>query len=666
MRIVLAFIVFITFAVAGFGQNEEDPVVWSHEVNKLAENDYELIFKGKIADGWHIFSQFTDENGSLPSEFTFLKSGEDYELVGTTKESETSTEYSDIFEVDETFFLNEAVFTQRIKLLNTAVSQIDVELFYQVCKEVCIPKEYTFRISLSGGNIVIEEAILDDKDLALSSALKLNLKNKERLKGNNSTSLNKGSGLWMIFGLGFLGGLIALLTPCVFPMIPLTVSYFTKHSKKKSAGIFQASLYGFYIVLIYFLLSLPFHLFDSVDPQILNTIATNIWLNIAFFVVFVFFAFSFFGYYELTLPSSWSTKMDSASSKVGGGLGIFFMALTLAIVSFSCTGPILGGLLGSTTLAEGDVAYNLSAGMLGFGVALALPFALFAMFPTWLNTLPKSGGWMNTVKVFLGFLELALAFKFLSNADLVGNWGLFKREIFLGIWILLFVLLVLYLFGVIRFAHEGPKQKLSKTRIGFGILTAAFTIYLVLGVFNITSLKLLSGFPPPDFYSVVKKENNCPLGLNCFKDFEEGLAYAKKENKPILLDFTGWACVNCRKMEENVWSEPDIYEILNEDYVLISLYIDDRKLLPENERFDYKFDSGRVKNIESIGEKWGTFQTLNFGAASQPYYVLLSPDLEVLNSSIQNADSETYRNWLQLGLKNFDELNKGELTSALP
>ncbi|WP_299161937.1 cytochrome c biogenesis protein CcdA [uncultured Eudoraea sp.] len=666
MRIVLAFIVFITFAVAGFSQNEEDPVVWSHEVNKLAENDYELIFKGKIADGWHIFSQFTDENGSLPSEFTFLKSGEDYELVGTAKESETTTEYSDIFEVNETFFLDEAVFTQRIRMLNTAVSQIDVELFYQVCKEVCIPKEHTFRISLSGGNVVIEEAILDDKDLALSSALKLNLKNKEKLKGNNSASLNKGSGLWMIFGLGFLGGLIALLTPCVFPMIPLTVSYFTKHSKKKSAGIFQASLYGFYIVLIYFLLSLPFHLFDSVDPQILNTIATNIWLNIAFFVVFVFFAFSFFGYYELTLPSSWSTKMDSASSKVGGGLGIFFMALTLAIVSFSCTGPILGGLLGSTTLAEGDVAYNLSAGMLGFGVALALPFALFAMFPTWLNTLPKSGGWMNTVKVFLGFLELALAFKFLSNADLVGNWGLFKREIFLGIWILLFVLLVLYLFGVIRFAHEGPKQKLSKTRIGFGILTAAFTIYLVLGVFNITSLKLLSGFPPPDFYSVVEKENNCPLGLNCFKDFEEGLAYAKKESKPILLDFTGWACVNCRKMEENVWSEPDIYEILNEDYVLISLYIDDRKLLPENERFDYKFDSGRVKNIESIGEKWGTFQTLNFGAASQPYYVLLSPDLEVLNSSIQNADSETYRNWLQLGLKNFDELNKGELTSALP
>jgi len=666
MRLVLAFIILLSYISPGLGQNDDNPVSWSHEVNKLAENDYELIFKAKIADGWHIFSQFTDENGSLPSEFTFLKSGEDYEVVGTATESETVTEYSDIFEVDETFFINDAVFTQRIKLLNTGVSQIDVELFYQVCKEVCIPKEHTFRISLTGERIVIEEKTIDERSVALGSALKLELKNKELLEKADDTSLNKGSGLWMIFGLGFLGGLIALLTPCVFPMIPLTVSYFTKHTKKKTSGIFQASLYGFYIVLIYFLLSLPFHLFDSVDPQILNTIATNIWLNIAFFLVFVFFAFSFFGYYELTLPSSWSTKMDGFSSKVGGGLGIFFMALTLAIVSFSCTGPILGGLLGSTTLAEGDVANNLSAGMLGFGVALALPFALFALFPAWLTSLPKSGGWMDTVKVFLGFLELALAFKFLSNADLVGNWGIFKREIFLGIWILLFILLVLYLFGVIRFAHEGPRQKLSKTRIGVGILTAGFAIYLVLGLFNITSLKLLSGFPPPDFYSVVEKDNNCPLGLNCFKDFEEGLAYAKKENKPILLDFTGWACVNCRKMEENVWSEPDIYEMLNEDYVLISLYIDDRKSLPENEKFNYKFDSGRVKDIESVGEKWGTFQTLNFGAASQPYYVLLSPDLEVLNSSIQNADSETYESWLKEGLKNFDKVNKGVLSGKLP
>jgi len=365
----------------------------------------------------------------------------------------------------------------------------------------------------------------------------------------------------------------------------------------------------------------------------------------------VFFAFSFFGYYELTLPSSWANKMDSASSKVGGGLGIFFMALTLAIVSFSCTGPILGGLLGSTTLAEGNVATNLTSGMVGFGLALALPFALFAMFPAWLNSLPKSGGWMTTVKVVLGFLELALAFKFLSNADLVGNWGILKREIFVGIWVVLFVLMTLYLFGLFRFPHDGPKKNLSPARKIIGLISFAFTVYLALGLFNINALKLLSGFPPPGFYSVVETESDCPLGLDCFKDFEEGVAYAQEVNKPILLDFTGWACVNCRKMEENVWSDSSVYPLLKDEYVLISLYVDDRKELPDSEKFDFKYDSGRVKAIETIGQKWGTFQTINFNAASQPYYVLLSPDLEILNEAVQYVDVETYEAWLKSGLE---------------
>ena len=513
-----------------------------------------------------------------------------------------------------------------------------------------------FSFSLDGGTITSIEKTIDDRSLVMGQALKQNIKNRELLNNGNNDVADKSS-LWIVFGLGFLGGLIALLTPCVFPMIPLTVSFFTKHSQNKSKGVVDAMLYGFFIVLIYFLLSLPFHLFDSVDSQILNTIATNIWLNLFFFIIFVFFAFSFFGYYELTLPSSWSNKMDAASNKVGGRIGIFFMAVTLAIVSFSCTGPILGGLLGSTTLAEGDVAFNLSAGMTGFGVALALPFALFAMFPAWLNSLPKSGGWMTTVKVVLGFLELALAFKFLSNADLVGNWGIFKREIFIGIWILLFILLTLYLFGVFSFKHDGPKQKLSVGRKITALISVVCTVYLVLGLLNIYNLKLLSGFPPPEFYSVFEKESDCPLGIDCFKDFEEGLAYAKSVNKPILLDFTGWACVNCRKMEENVWSEPDVYELLKEDYVLISLYIDDRKELAENEQFDFKYDSGRVKTISTIGEKWGTFQTINFNSASQPYYVLLSPDLELLNSAIQSADSDVYRDWLKKGLEKHKELS---------
>ncbi len=656
MRQITLFILLFFSGLAIYSQDDENPVKWVTEWNKISESEYELTLKADIFEGWHIYSQYTKEGGSLPSEFTYKKVGEDYELIGKTEESETVTEYSDIFEVDETFFKKDAVFTQKIRLLKSGIDQIDINLFYQVCKEVCIPVDQDFSFVLDGGVAVKVEKTVDDRSLAMGSALKLNLKNKDLL-GNTAKALENGSSLWMIFGLGFLGGLIALLTPCVFPMIPLTVSFFTKHSQKKSKGIANALLYGFFIVLIYFLLSLPFHVFDSIDSQILNTISTNIWLNILFFLIFGFFAFSFFGYYELTLPSSWANKMDAASGKVGGGIGIFFMAVTLAIVSFSCTGPILGGLLGSTVLEEGDVAMNLSAGMTGFGVALALPFALFALFPAWLNSLPKSGGWMTTVKVVLGFLELALALKFLSNADLVGNWGIFKREVFLGIWVLLFVLLTLYLFGVFRFPHDGPRQKLSLTRKAAGLVSAGFSIYLIFGLFNISNLKLLSGFPPPAFYSVFETESDCPLGFDCFKDFEEGVAYAKEVNKPILLDFTGWACVNCRKMEENVWSEDDIYPLIKEEYVLISLYIDDRKKLPEAEQFDFKFDSGRVKRIETVGQKWGTFQTLNFNAASQPYYVLLSPDLEVLNNAVQYTDSETYRNWLMQGLGRFNESN---------
>ncbi|MGB0167589.1 MAG: protein-disulfide reductase DsbD family protein, partial [Luteibaculum sp.] len=415
-----------------------------------------------------------------------------------------------------------------------------------------------------------------------------------------------------IFFLGFVGGLIALLTPCVFPMIPLTVSFFTKGGSAGGSGIRKSMLYGFFIFLIYLLLSTPFHFLDSVDPEILNTISTNIYLNAAFFVIFVVFAISFFGYFEITLPSKFTNQVDRKSD-VGGILGTFFMALTLALVSFSCTGPILGSLLAGSLSASGG-AMQLTLGMGGFGLALALPFALFAAFPGWLSNLPKSGGWLNNVKVVLGFIELALAVKFLSNADLVGHWGILKRELFFALWVVIGIGLFLYLVGFIRFPHDSKNQKIGWVRKGLALVTLAFVAYIVPGLTNTkyANVSLISGFPPPLFYSYYEKENNCPLGIQCFKDYEEGMAYARANNKPVLLDFTGWACVNCRKMEENVWVENEVYNRLNEDYVLISLYVDDRQPLPEDQRFTYQTANGKKKKIRTQGNKWATLQTETF------------------------------------------------------
>lgn len=348
--------------------------------------------------------------------------------------------------------------------------------------------------------------------------------------------------------------------------------------------------------------------------------------------------------------------MDNKATNIGGVIGIFFMALTLAIVSFSCTGPILGTLLGGSLTSDGG-AMQLTFGMGGFGLALALPFALFALFPNWLNTLPKSGGWLNTVKVVLGFIELGLAFKFLSNADLVEHWGLLKREIFIGIWVLCALGLALYLFGFIRFPHDGPKKKkLPFGNIAVGVVSFAFMIYLLPGLTNskYANLKLLSGFPPPLFYSLYDKGTSAPLGLEAYKDFEEGVTAAKAAGKPIMLDFTGWACVNCRKMEEQVWSRDEIFEIINNDYILISLYVDDRKPLSEEDKFNFLKPTGGVKQIKTIGDKWATFQTVNFQNNSQPYYVLMDSDLQLLNKPVAyTPDSDEYLSWLKEGLENF-------------
>ncbi len=639
---------FVFFSWVVFAQGEDEPVEWSTTVERISATEAVLHFTAAIKEKWHLYSLKEFEDGPLPTEFTYVYDSLRIKLKGEMQSDPPKIEFDQIFEIDLPFFEKEAKFSQGLTLLDTNVDEIRGEINYQACDDrVCIFRTEPFAFSLNGKAIVQSAIEITDQDKARSAALTLSLKNKALLtsglvdEGDASPLLN-------LFLLGFLGGLIALLTPCVFPMIPLTVSFFLKQGTSLRKGIFNALLYGGFIVVIYVLLSLPFHFLDSLNPEILNSISTNVPLNLLFFGVFVFFAFSFFGFYELTLPSSWGNSTDE-SANLKGIAGIFFMALTLAIVSFSCTGPILGSLLAGSLTSDGG-AMQLTAGMTGFGVALALPFALFALFPNALTALPKSGGWMTTVKVVLGFFELALALKFLSNADLVSHWGLLKREVFVGIWTLLAFALSLYLLGLFRFPHD-IKGKLSKARIGLGALSLVLTAYLFIGlVSKENKLTLLSGFPPPAFYSIYASDNECPLGLDCYKDFELGLATARLQNKPILLDFTGWACVNCRKMEENVWSKPAIFRLLNEEVVLISLYIDDKTSLQEKDQFNFQFPNGRIRTINTVGEKWASFQSLNFNSASQPYYVLMDPDGTLLNTPIQYTDADTYLKWLNDGL----------------
>lgn len=644
----LFFTLLCALSWSGLAQNDLEPVEWNNTFERLSDTEFRLFFKASIAKKWHLYSleEFTD--GPLPTAFTFVYDSLQIAAVEPMRSGRPKVAFDEVFGIDLPYFDTTASFEQRFRIISPLAQTISGEINYQACDDrVCIFRTEPFVFSLESGASAATDIRISSNDKKRSAALTLDLKNKHFLK-QISMSRDGISFLWNLFFLGFLGGLIALLTPCVFPMIPLTVSYFLKQSNSLRKGIINAMLYGFFIVIIYVLLSLPFHFLDSVNPELLNSISTNVPLNVLFFGIFIFFAFSFFGYYDLTLPSSWGSKTDDGASKAGV-VGIFFMALTLAIVSFSCTGPILGSLLAGTLTADGG-AMQLTVGMGGFGFALALPFTLFAIFPNALSALPKSGGWMTTIKVSLGFLELALALKFLSNADLVSHWGLLKREVFIGLWILLALGLSLYLLGVFRFRHE-QKSATSPLRITLATLSVSFMIYLILGLVNSEhKLTLLSGFPPPAFYSLQSTKGDCPLGLDCYKDFEKGRAVALAQNKPILLDFTGWACVNCRKVEENIWSQPEIFNLLDNEVVLISLYVDDREELPKDLQFNFQYPDGRRRRINTIGEQWATFQSLNFSSASQPFYVLMKADGTLLNTPIQYTDALTYLAWLKQGL----------------
>ncbi|MBT8257650.1 MAG: thioredoxin family protein [Bacteroidia bacterium] len=674
-KLILGFFVLISNMVIG---QILDPVEWSFKVVDQGNNEYDLVFIAEMEEKWALYSQFVDEGGPIPTSFEF-EENVDLERIGGVLELEENKETKNdpIFDMVVSKFYEKATFVQRVRLAGNDMT-IKGFLTFQACDdEKCLmPTDVPFEFSYKNGVLEVGEADLGDESVVDYEDVNLQLYGLspediqpsvdqcETQVTSLSSDVKSSKSLWNIFGLGFLGGLLALLTPCVFPMIPLTVSFFTKkNDADKSTGFSKAILYGVFILLVYLILSVPFHLLDSVNPDILNEISTNVALNIIFFLIFLFFAFSFFGYYELTLPSSWTAKTTKGES-IGGIMGVFFMALTLAIVSFSCTGPILGSLLAGSLTTDGG-AWQLTAGMGGFGVALGLPFALFAAFPQWLNSLPKSGGWLNTVKVVLGFLELALAFKFLSNADLVKHWGILKIEVFLGIWILIFAGLALYILGKIKFPHDSPIRKLSFLRVSTGVLVAAFTVYLLSGfrmndeTGTYKSLTLLSGLAPPVGYSWLHP-NECPNDLDCFKDLKSGIAYAEKVNKPIMLDFTGYACVNCRKMEEHVWPDETIKRYLKEDFVLISLYVDDKEILPENEQKTVKRVNGGTRQLENYGHKWANFQTQFFQANSQPFYVLLSPDgKQILNDPVgYTPDEKDYASFLECGLEIFRQKEK--------
>jgi cytochrome c biogenesis protein CcdA len=618
---------------------------WNAASKKTGNGKYELTFSVPIKNGWQFYAP---NELFLDQKTTELKFGDSsivqdgsFMVSGIPKEINSEIVPGSKVKVLE----GNVEFKARISIAGTVPGTLQGSLFYTYGKgnEFYPSIPFAFSVPLEGG--VKADSTLKDSVI--------NIKNPVNNCGDDVIQ----GDMLTIFLFGLAGGLLALLTPCMFPMIPVTVTFFTKKAESRRKGILKGALYGFFIFLIYVLITIPFHVVNNTNPEILNNISTNIWLNFLFFAIFIFFALSFFGFYEIGLPSGLANKMDSKSS-IGDIAGIFFMAATLAIVSFSCTGPIFGTLLAGVV---GNGAWPLTVGAAGFGIALGLPFALFAMFPNWLQSLPKSGGWMTEVKVVLGFIELALAIKFFSNADLVMQWGLLKREVFIGIWIVIGLLIVLYLLGVIRIAHSSPVKSYSFIRVLFVVIFGAFTLYLIPGLTNTKNadLKLISGFPPPRSYSLYEHKGNNKLFEPIHNNYAEALAIAKRENKPLLIDFTGWACVNCRKMEDNIWKDPLVDSLMRHQFVVVSLYVDERKKLPLVEQTVIKLSTGSEKSLVTIGDKWATFQTENFGATAQPQYAILSSDrIALTKTKYYTRSSAEFSEWLQCGLKAYQTLSK--------
>ena len=667
-----------------------DPVKWSMKIDKVSDDTYDLTYQAKLDEGWYVYSQYLpSEDGPQKTEFNYDPSDA---LTLVDKNEEISDHrvagYDEFFDMEVIKFKKQVSFKQRIK--TTDVNQpIKGYLLFMTCDDgQCLPPTDVSFYAEPGSLVALTGEEADAKLSALTAATTTD-KHKAAAKfedgkidqkvsmisetykeplGNcgEEDDATGQSTIWM-FIMGFAGGLLALLTPCVFPMIPLTVSFFTAGSKDRKTGIKNGLIYGASIIVIYVSIGLIFTAIFG--PEILNFLSTHWIPNTLFFLIFVVFALSFFGYFEITLPSSWTNKTDSMADK-GGLIGTFFMAFTLALVSFSCTGPIIGTALVQSATSSAIGPFFV---MLGFSIALALPFGLFAAFPAWLNSLPSSGGWMTSVKVVLGFLELAFAFKFLSVADMTEHWGFLRYEVFMVIWVLLAIGLTLYLFGYIRFPHDSPIKKLSLPRMGLALASLALTVYLATGFMindktkAYNSLSILSGIAPPANYNFFLTEDDkltsseedlknrfksftkCANDLDCFKDYYEGMTYSQEVNKPVLLDFTGYGCVNCRKTEEHIWIDDQVWDKINEDYVLISLYVDDRKKL--DEIFISKYTNKKLRNV---GNKWTDFQIVNFQQNSQPLYVLMSPDEKVMAAPRGYKEGiQDYADFLDCGLNTF-------------
>lgn len=688
LKRTLLFLLFIPLLVHAQVLN---PVKWTTETKDLGNDEFEIMLHAKMDKGWHMYSQKHPADGiGVPATITF-EANPNVEYKGSVSEiGKLLDKYSDLFAQQEKYYEDKVTFKQKVKLKNSKETTVKFSAETQVCDaEKCLPPDwldYSVKLTPKKVEETIEEvASVEETPTAVEStttqndsvALVSSPSDSTELaasKDSNETNISEteeeeDSSLWGIFLKGIAGGLLALVMPCIFPMIPLTVSLFTKQSNNRSQGIFKAGIYGLSIIVIF--VGLAFLASKFLGQSALNEFSTNPWVNVGFFVVFVIFAISFFGAFEITLPSKWANYTDKQADR-GGYLGIFFMALTLVLISFSCTVPIIAGLMGEAVRTGNYMA--LVVGSLGFSLALAIPFVLFAIFPSWLTSLPKSGGWMNTVKVCIGFLELAFAFKFLSNADLVWQAHWLEREVFLAIWIAIFGLMGYYLLGKFRMKMDAPEDRLGVGRLFAAMLTFTFVIYMIPGMWG-APVKLLSGLTPPIHYAespngvgkastgissggseLVDGQKLGPHQIPAFLDIADAIEHSKKVKKPILIDFTGHACANCRKVEEIVWPDPKIKKLLMEDVVLVSLYVDEKTLLPKNEQV---YSPALKRDLKTVGNKWTAFEIEKYENNAQPYYIIVDENLNNYNKPLGAIyDVDAYYDWMKKGIDGYHAAKK--------